>query len=277
MVAVQMRTQLATCMLLVLTLAGPAHAQTYRVTVERVADNLYRDRTTQNVIQTERCFVFAYFEDAILEWHGQYGDNWLIFPRGVRCRVIASFGTRSGPYGFVSPGAAMGEGLREYHREREEQRRYEEQLALQREELALQRAELERRGATSVATIPPAIPNVTVLGAQFISEKLNARKVNNGVYRDAFKPGTRWMGVYAQVVGLLQNDQIDVTLVGPDNTILHGAQLVLPAKDAGNTIVWTAKQRARRASWPLGTYVGRFRVTRNGNEILEFSKEIALK
>lgn len=64
----------------------PAHAQSvpvphgvYRVTVKRVAANVYQDMKSNHVIITRSCFVLTLWEDAILVWEGRFGSSRLIF------------------------------------------------------------------------------------------------------------------------------------------------------------------------------------------------------
>ena len=37
--------------------------------------DLYRDRTSGTIIETRYCHVYAYREDAILQWEGRYGHQ----------------------------------------------------------------------------------------------------------------------------------------------------------------------------------------------------------
>jgi hypothetical protein len=62
----------------------------YNVNVKRIERNLYQDTSSKAIIETRLCLELALGEDAILQWEGRYGDNWLLFVgSGTKCDVIA--------------------------------------------------------------------------------------------------------------------------------------------------------------------------------------------
>src|ERR1035437_6651568 len=62
----------------------------YRVTVSRIDSNLYKDATSNTIIQTKFCFQFAIRDEAILRWEGPYSvENKLIFSDDTICSVVA--------------------------------------------------------------------------------------------------------------------------------------------------------------------------------------------
>lgn len=70
--------------------AGVVSAETYRVTVKRIEQNVYLETTSKTVIETKYCYEYAYGEDAVLKWEGRYGDNWIVFTSsGTKCDVVA--------------------------------------------------------------------------------------------------------------------------------------------------------------------------------------------
>jgi hypothetical protein len=114
-----------------------------------------------------------------------------------------------------------------------------------------------------------------VFDAGFTSEKVNEWKAMSGEYRDLPKRDGRWIGVYAWVFGIKQNDELEMSLAGPNNQVMY-SQKLHPQTDVTDTVLWVAKRRSVLASWPLGRYVGHFRVTRNGSSVLDYTKEMEL-
>jgi hypothetical protein len=53
--------------LLLIILAGIVFGESYRATVTREDDDLYRVETTGEYIKTFSCFVYCYYEDAIID------------------------------------------------------------------------------------------------------------------------------------------------------------------------------------------------------------------
>jgi hypothetical protein len=65
-------------------------ATRYSVTVKRVEKDLYREAGSKLIIETRYCYEYSYGEDAILNWEGNYGNNWLLFINsGQKCDVVA--------------------------------------------------------------------------------------------------------------------------------------------------------------------------------------------
>lgn len=76
-----------------LTLTAPAEgivgaeADFYELTmVRRLDDNLYR--SAENIyIETQYCYHFPAYGDAILKWEGEYGDNKIYWDDDSSCGV----------------------------------------------------------------------------------------------------------------------------------------------------------------------------------------------
>ena len=82
------------CALAVITvLAAPLAAQSYRVTVQRLDANVYQAAASRVIIETRACGDLGLAEEpeeAILNWEGSYGRNWLLFTSSkTRCDVVA--------------------------------------------------------------------------------------------------------------------------------------------------------------------------------------------
>lgn len=74
---------------LLMVLAMPVRAERYSVTVKRIERNLYQDTTSKVIIETRYCLELALADDAILNWEGRFGDNWLLFiDSGAKCGVV---------------------------------------------------------------------------------------------------------------------------------------------------------------------------------------------
>jgi hypothetical protein len=75
-----------------LFLAGAAQAEMYRVTVTKVADNLYKT-SSGLLIVTKYCYEYAISDSAILIYDRYSYDNKLVFERGDSCEVekVAKF------------------------------------------------------------------------------------------------------------------------------------------------------------------------------------------
>lgn len=66
-------------------------ADTYRVSVRKVDRNLYIDTRSKTVIETRLCLggYTSSATDAILNWEGRFGDNWLLFlDSREKCDVV---------------------------------------------------------------------------------------------------------------------------------------------------------------------------------------------
>ena len=68
-------------------------ADTYRVSVRKIDRNVYLDTRSKTIIETRYCYggYTSTATDAILNWEGRFGDNWLVFIDGSRekCDVVA--------------------------------------------------------------------------------------------------------------------------------------------------------------------------------------------
>jgi hypothetical protein len=86
------RSLLAGLFVLILLIA-PTSADQYRVTVRRLDKNLYQAVASKVIIETRLCFDLAPDQDteeAILNWEGRYGNNWLLFTGSkAKCDVAA--------------------------------------------------------------------------------------------------------------------------------------------------------------------------------------------
>ena len=78
------------CVLGVIAVSVPVFAERYSVNVRRIESNLYRDTSSKAIIETRYCYEYTYGDDAILQWQGKYGDNWILFiDSKTKCDVIA--------------------------------------------------------------------------------------------------------------------------------------------------------------------------------------------
>jgi len=78
------------CIVTVLAMSIPVIAERYSINVRRIEQNLYRDTLSKTIIETRYCYQYAYGEDAILQWEGKYGNNWLLFVNSAtKCDVVA--------------------------------------------------------------------------------------------------------------------------------------------------------------------------------------------
>ncbi|MBF0550910.1 MAG: hypothetical protein HQK60_10280 [Deltaproteobacteria bacterium] len=67
--------------------AAPAQAERFKVKLERVGFNLYRDTLSGLYIKTRFCFEVSVGEPAILQYDRPYGNNKLIFVNRATCDV----------------------------------------------------------------------------------------------------------------------------------------------------------------------------------------------
>jgi hypothetical protein len=83
-----MRRLLLCALLLAVTV--PVSGEKYSVMVKRLEKDLYRDLTSKTIIETKYCYEYTYGDEAILNWEGRYGDNWLLFVDSkTKCDVVA--------------------------------------------------------------------------------------------------------------------------------------------------------------------------------------------
>ena len=75
-----------------LTMAVPLTAAQYKVVIKRLEANVFQAQASKVIIETRRCDAWVegdeLQEDAILNWEGAYGNNWILFTAsGARCDV----------------------------------------------------------------------------------------------------------------------------------------------------------------------------------------------
>jgi hypothetical protein len=74
-------------------LAGVASidAAQYKVVIRRLDTNLFQAQASKVIIETRRCGDWTANDDeeeAILNWEGSFGNNWILFTAsGTRCDV----------------------------------------------------------------------------------------------------------------------------------------------------------------------------------------------
>ena len=63
---------------------------TSRISVRKVDGNIYLAIASKTIIETRLCLELASFQtDAILNWEGSYGNNWIYFPDSQsKCDVV---------------------------------------------------------------------------------------------------------------------------------------------------------------------------------------------
>lgn len=75
--------------LLVLLIIFTAPSDRYNVSVKRIEKDLYSVAGAKIIIEARYCYEYAYGSDAILQWEGKYGDNWLLFVDSkTKCDVV---------------------------------------------------------------------------------------------------------------------------------------------------------------------------------------------
>ena len=71
----------------------PVRAQSYRITVTHLEAHAFDAANSKVVIETRSCGNLGLAEqpeEAILNWEGPYGDNWLLFTGSkIKCDVVA--------------------------------------------------------------------------------------------------------------------------------------------------------------------------------------------
>ena len=75
----------------ILTSVPTVDAAQYKVVITRLDANLFEAKASKVVIQTRRCGDWTpedEEEEAILNWEGSFGNNWILFTAsGTRCDV----------------------------------------------------------------------------------------------------------------------------------------------------------------------------------------------
>ena len=85
------RVALSAVLALVTFLTQPASAQAYRVMIRRLEANVYQALASSVIIETRACADLDLGdapEEAILNWEGRFGHNWVLFTASrTRCDV----------------------------------------------------------------------------------------------------------------------------------------------------------------------------------------------
>ena len=79
-------------LILVTILAQRTDAQSYRVMIKRLHGNVFQAMSSKVIIETRVCGDLGLAEEpeeAILNWEGRFGYNWLLFTGSrTRCEVL---------------------------------------------------------------------------------------------------------------------------------------------------------------------------------------------
>jgi len=79
----------AVCLLASVASIGAAQ---YKVVIKRLDSNLFQAQASKVFIETRRCgdLTSDAEEEAILNWEGSFGNNWILFTAsGTRCDVAS--------------------------------------------------------------------------------------------------------------------------------------------------------------------------------------------
>ena len=68
-------------------MAREAYAELYRITVSRIDQDLYKDDNSGAIIETQYCYEYATWENAVLKYEPYSFDNKIIFENGQTCEV----------------------------------------------------------------------------------------------------------------------------------------------------------------------------------------------
>lgn len=85
------RAALATGICVLASIASVGAAQ-YKVVIKRLDDNRFQAQASRVIIETRRCdwMLDGEEEEAILNWEGSFGNNWILFTASnTRCDVAA--------------------------------------------------------------------------------------------------------------------------------------------------------------------------------------------
>jgi len=82
------RAPFATAVCVLASVASIGAAQ-YKVVIKRLDSNLFQAQASKVIIETRRCGdLMTDDEEAILNWEGSFGNNWILFTAsGTRCDV----------------------------------------------------------------------------------------------------------------------------------------------------------------------------------------------
>ena len=85
------RAVFITAVCLLASVASTGAAQ-YKVVIKRLDSNLFQAQASKVFIETRRCgdLMPDAEEEAILNWEGSFGNNWILFTAsGTRCDVAS--------------------------------------------------------------------------------------------------------------------------------------------------------------------------------------------
>lgn len=85
------RAALVTGVCLLASVASVGAAQ-YKVVIKRLDDNRFQAQASRVIIETRRCdrMLDGEEEEAILNWEGSFGNNWILFTASnTRCDVAS--------------------------------------------------------------------------------------------------------------------------------------------------------------------------------------------
>ena len=71
----------------IVLMATEAYAELYRITVSRIDQDLYKDDNSGAIIETQYCYEYATWENAVLKYEPYSFDNKIIFENGQTCEV----------------------------------------------------------------------------------------------------------------------------------------------------------------------------------------------
>lgn len=81
-----------------MSIAAPAAAELYELSVTRKSSNIYAVDGKQIILQTRYCYVYAYSEQAILKSNG-YGGSLIFVDSKDNCDLKAAYGVSRQPPG----------------------------------------------------------------------------------------------------------------------------------------------------------------------------------
>ena len=88
----QMRSVVFVALALMTVLSQPTGAQSYRLMVKRLEGKVYQAMVSKVIIETRVCGDLGLAEEpeeAILNWEGRFGNNWLLFTSSkIKCDVL---------------------------------------------------------------------------------------------------------------------------------------------------------------------------------------------
>ena len=80
--------KLALTLILVISPTTASAVDAYKVNLKRIAKDVYQDTISKQIFITQYCYEYAYGEEAILIWEGEYSyENKIIFDSGTECTL----------------------------------------------------------------------------------------------------------------------------------------------------------------------------------------------